>query len=343
MILFSFSLSLIIIFVILVVLCVKGLILQSELGGDETIDAADKICKSLFERKKTLYQRKIDLENEALEIFTLYEITKDITKSLNEEDAFNIFRTKLEQHVSFKECIFLDAGKENVKEKKQDQGFFVFTIQGKKRKIGYLIIEGLVEEDKEKVSILGHQFALALRRVKLYEEIERIAITDSLTEVHTRRYSLDRFQEEIQRSGMRKIHMSFLMIDVDFFKKINDQFGHLAGDQVLREVGSIIKGSIREIDIAGRYGGEEFCVVLPDTDTEGARFVAERIRTATEETTIKAYDATVQTTLSIGIATFPIDAKNMGDMIDRADWALYQAKDLGRNRICLYGEHKGKK
>ncbi len=188
--------------------------------------------------------------------------------------------------------------------------------------------------------ILGHQFALALRRVRLYQEIEKIAITDSLTELHTRRYVLDRFEEEVKRSKVRNINVSFLMIDVDFFKKYNDSYGHLTGDKILREIAFIIKENIREIDIAGRYGGEEFCVVLPDTGSDGAQYAAERIRKAANDTAIKAYDATIKATLSVGISIFPYDGKSLDELVDKSDWALYRAKKKGRNRVCCFGTYK---
>ena len=156
-----------------------------------------------------------------------------------------------------------------------------------------MVIKGLKESDYENTMILSHQFALSLKRVKLYEEIERIAITDSLTKVHTRRYLLDRLQEELERSKKHKIKMSFLMIDVDYFKKFNDEYGHLTGDQILRSIGGIIRESIREIDIAGRYGGEEFCIVLPDTDKEGALLAGERIRSSIAKDSIKAYEEAI--------------------------------------------------
>ena len=188
--------------------------------------------------------------------------------------------------------------------------------------------------------ILGHQFALALRRVKLYEEIEELAVTDSLTGVHTRRYFIERFEEELKRSITRKIDLSLLMIDVDYFKTFNDKYGHLTGDQILHGVGKVIKDHIREIDIVGRFGGEEFCVVLPVTDRYGANFAAERIRSAVETTAIKAYDTTVRVTVSIGIATFPADGKTSAEVIDKADWALYRAKKKGRNCICAFGVYE---
>ena len=129
------------------------------------------------------------------------------------------------------------------------------------------------------------------------------------------------------------------MVDIDFFKTYNDKYGHLTGDQILREIAGIIKDNIREIDIIGRYGGEEFCVVLPDTDNGGAGYVAERIRSAVEEATIKAYDTTVKATVSLGIAVYPQDGKEMTELIDKADWALYRAKKQGRNQICAFGKY----
>ena len=131
--------------------------------------------------------------------------------------------------------------------------------------------------------------------------------------------------------------MAFLMADVDYFKNFNDQYGHLTGDQILREIAVIIKANIREIDIMGRFGGEEFCVVLPDTDSTAAGFVAERIRAAVAEATIKAYDATTKATVSIGVAVYPQDGKRVNELIDKADWALYRAKKDGRNRVCTFG------
>ena len=129
------------------------------------------------------------------------------------------------------------------------------------------------------------------------------------------------------------------MIDVDYFKKVNDQYGHLTGDQILRGVASLIREHVRGIDIVGRYGGEEFCVVLPDTDCGGAQYVAERIRTAIEKTPLKAYDNIIKVTVSIGSSTFPDDGQSLAELGDKADWALYRAKKMGRNRICAFGRY----
>lgn len=296
----------------------------------------EKFYEDLIKNRDTLHEEKMELENEALRIFTLYDMTKQITKTFNEQGAFEIFQEKLRQNVNFKECLLLDPLSERVNQLNREENF-IFPLQEKNKPLGYLLLRGLSKEDQEKAMILGHQFALALRRIKLYEEIEKTAITDSLTEIYTRRYFLERLQEEFKRSKKRDSMLSLLMIDVDFFKSFNDQYGHLVGDKILRDVGYMIKQTIREIDFAGRYGGEEFSVVLPDTDNQGAQLAAERIRKVIEETLIKAYDTAINVTVSVGLTTFPADGKTAEELMDKADWALYRAKKLGRNKVCAFG------
>jgi diguanylate cyclase (GGDEF)-like protein len=127
------------------------------------------------------------------------------------------------------------------------------------------------------------------------------------------------------------------MIDIDHFKDYNDRYGHLVGDAILKEVSKSIKENIRQIDLSGRYGGEEFSIVLAETDKEQAQFVAGRIRQAIEYKCIRVYDEDLKITVSVGISAYPGDGKNAEELIDRADSALYQAKQEGRNRVCVYG------
>jgi len=162
-----------------------------------------------------------------------------------------------------------------------------------------------------------------------------LAITDSLTGVSSRRYLMERFSEEIERSRKFKYNFSFLMVDIDHFKDYNDRYGHLVGDAILREVSKSIKENIRQIDLVGRYGGEEFSVILTETDKEGARLAAERIRQAIENKHIRIYDEDLRVTISIGVSIFPDDAYEARQLIEKADQALYQAKQAGRNRVWI--------
>ena len=161
-----------------------------------------------------------------------------------------------------------------------------------------------------------------------------MSITDSLTDISTRRYFLERFKEEVRRSMRHKSNLSFLMLDLDHFKEKNDKFGHLVGDVILKEVADILKSNLREIDIIGRYGGEEFSIVLSGIGKDGAFQVAQRIRESIEGAVFKAYDEVVSTTVSIGISVFPDDAADVENLIELADKALYKAKETGRNRVC---------
>jgi len=312
---------------------------QIENETDQQLEVLQHDYDGLLIKKNSLHDEKLAVEGEALRIFTLYEVTKEIAKNIREEEAFETFKRKLKENINFEECLLLDPLDEDIEHYLQTDEFFVLRL-GKAKQMGYVVIKGMKGEDKEKVVILGHQLALGLRRIHLYEQIEKIAITDSLTALHTRRYALERLQEELERSRVRKIRLSIIMMDVDSFKKFNDKYGHLTGDQILREIGTIVKANIREIDIAGRYGGEEFMVVLPDTGREGAQFAAERIRQAAEVAAIKAYDTHIKVTVSIGIATYPDDAKKTEELIDKADWALYRSKKLGRNRVSSFGVYE---
>jgi len=201
---------------------------------------------------------------------------------------------------------------------------------------GVFAIEGALLDDMARFIILGHQFAIVLERIRLYELVQELAITDGLTDVFVRRYFLERLQEEAERARHFNTKLSFLMIDIDYFKQCNDNFGHLVGDVVLRETAAIMKKSLREIDIIGRYGGEEFSIILPDTAKDGAFVVGERLRNAVESAYISAYDEEINVKISIGIATFPDDADEMNQLIDRADQMLYKAKESGRNKTVLY-------
>ena len=181
--------------------------------------------------------------------------------------------------------------------------------------------------------ILIDRFLSEMQRVKLYERVEMLAITDGLTGVYVRRHLVERLEGELDRSRRFGYKLSFLMVDIDLFKHVNDEYGHLVGDTVLRQVAEAVKKSVREVDFVGRYGGEEFAVGLIETDESTAAIVAERIRKSVESREFKAYGENIQVTVSVGCATYSPTLSSVNQMIEAADAALYQAKRLGRNRI----------
>ena len=209
-------------------------------------------------------------------------------------------------------------------------------VTAHRRLIGYLAVEEIKAEDKDKFFILAQQFIIGIRRALLYQKVQELTITDSLTQVYNRRYFLERFHEELERSQKNNLNLSFLMLDVDNFKKYNDRYGHLVGDAILRQVAKTIRDTVRQIDFIGRYGGEEISIVLTETGRQQAGFVAERIRRAIEDSRFLVYDENLSVQISIGVSIFPENSLKALQLIEKADQALYQAKETGKNKVCFY-------
>lgn len=185
--------------------------------------------------------------------------------------------------------------------------------------------------ERENLELTNRNLALA-----------EISSRDSLTGLFNRRYVLDKIEIELNRALRHGTAMSLLLLDIDHFKQVNDSFGHKAGDDVLRNVGTVLKESCRVYDVPGRYGGEEFCLMLPQTGLQNTMTVAERIRSRVEGNTLHVGEGKVRITTSIGVAGIDSSPEQAIDtaisLIDRADRALYSAKNLGRNRIEVWNE-----
>ena len=169
---------------------------------------------------------------------------------------------------------------------------------------------------------------------KLQINLEQMVVSDPLTGLHNRRYLMDRLLQEMTRSDRHGEPLAFAMIDLDGFKPVNDQFGHVLGDKVLRAVGGAISKSVRVSDIAARYGGDEFGVILPQTPAEGAMRVCERLlRNISEVVLQDETGRTFRVTASLGLAYYPADdVETPEDLVHSADGALYGAKRSGKNR-----------
>jgi diguanylate cyclase (GGDEF)-like protein len=175
---------------------------------------------------------------------------------------------------------------------------------------------------------------MALGLYDLYEDAVGHAITDRLTGLGSRAYFEQRLVEQIDLSRRYRQPLSLLLIDVDHFKLVNDTHGHLVGDQVLSGMGFIVRGLLRLSDVAGRFGGEEFAIVLPTTDRAGALVLAERLREAIAHWKLDLADGPIRVTASMGVASLGSADQRPSDLIEAADRALYQAKRSGRNRVC---------
>jgi len=191
------------------------------------------------------------------------------------------------------------------------------------------------EEDEEILGALADQAAVAIARARLYEA----AITDGLTGLYVRRFALHRLREEIRRARRYGNELSLVMCDIDHFKTINDTWGHPVGDRVLVKVAEIISAQLRiEVDVAGRYGGEEFLLVLPQTRLASGVIAAERLRAAIESAAIEhGADNPLKVTMSFGLAQLDLQGgESFEDLIARADAAMYESKETGRNRVTAF-------
>ncbi|WP_298623262.1 diguanylate cyclase [uncultured Legionella sp.] len=196
-----------------------------------------------------------------------------------------------------------------------------------------------LEDHKLLINAFSELTALALANVRLRENLRYQSIRDPLTGLYNRRYLEDYMFKQIHQADRSKSVLSVMMMDLDHFKKLNDTYGHDAGDAALKEFGKVIMSDIRISDLAARFGGEEFIVVLYDTDADSARIRAEHIRNAVSMIQIR-YGAQIvgPITVSIGISEYPKEGQTIETLIENADRALYFAKNNGRNRVVLYSE-----
>jgi diguanylate cyclase (GGDEF)-like protein len=187
----------------------------------------------------------------------------------------------------------------------------------------------LNEDQADLLNGVASQAAIAISHAQLFQAQEETALTDELTKLPNRRALAQRFLQETQRARRHHSALSFLMIDLDHFKHVNDTYGHLNGDAVLAELASILSNGLRESDVCARYGGEEFALILPETTESGARVLAERIRAKVASAT---FSGGLKLTISVGVAATQEPAIYT-QLIDRADQALYAAKQGGRNQV----------
>jgi diguanylate cyclase (GGDEF)-like protein len=211
-------------------------------------------------------------------------------------------------------------------------GHLIVPLKAMDKVVGVLCLYlpvgvGIEEDRKMLLYILGAQIGIAIDNARLYEETKRLSIRDPLTGLANRRLMDIMLEKSFARAKRLGSPFSCIMLDIDYFKKYNDTYGHPAGDSLLIKIAGILLDEVREIDLVVRYGGEEFFVLLPDVKSPEALRAAERIRLAVE--------AGTGVTVSLGISSYNQGVRTREDIIKNADYALYQAKQLGRNRIEL--------
>ncbi|MBP9855259.1 MAG: sensor domain-containing diguanylate cyclase, partial [Candidatus Omnitrophica bacterium] len=218
----------------------------------------------------------------------------------------------------------------------------VMPLKAKNTVNGIIVADNLYtqkpisEDDLRMFTMLSNQAGLAIENSQLYEKIKYQSYTDSLTDIYNHGFFQDKLNEGLNHAVKTTQNLSLMMLDIDNFKKLNDHFGHQTGDRLLKIIASILKKYSREVDYVCRYGGEEFAIILTDTEKKQAYTIAERIRTNIESYHFEELPQNQKITVSIGLSTFPEDADNKTELIALADKAMYVAKFSGKNRTCFH-------
>ncbi len=229
-----------------------------------------------------------------------------------------------------------------------DKKIGLFPLISENKLLGCIVTKStdniLSEKEISYLEQLTNQAATTINRANVYAEILKHATLDALTGFYNRRQLEERIKQEVSGAKRQKRNLCVIMTDIDYFKNVNDTYGHAAGDLALKHVSAVIKHQLRDYDIAGRYGGEEFAIILPFTKLEEAEMVAQRLRKAVENTKIDiskinadANEKIISVTISLGISEYT-NGDNEKKVLQKADKALYKAKENGRNRAEVYEE-----
>ena len=236
----------------------------------------------------------------------------------------------------------------NNKTLSEDKKIIGLPLKTEDKIIGILVAKStnkpITTRDEDYLEQLSAQIAITIHRANMYAEILKHATLDALTGFYNRQQLEERIKQEVANAKRQKAPLCGIMTDIDFFKSINDTYGHAVGDLVLKQIAKVIRGQLREYDIAGRYGGEEFSILLPFTKIDEAQKVAERLRETIENKKIdiskvnpESEEKIISVTISLGIYEIkPSDEDE--DLLKKADKALYKAKNTGRNKVVVQDE-----
>ena len=275
----------------------------------------------------------------------LLDLTNLLQTSLHMPDLIALFAHELKQDLNQRGVRYVNSGQESSDENNRDEFDILIGTEAPHRcayqleildhPLGELVIMGDEPFTLAQIELLERLLSVLLyplRNALLYARAIRCALRDPLTGVNNREAMHTYLTREIASARRHQTPLGLVLLDVDHFKQINDTYGHLVGDTVLTEIAQTIKECSRDSDIVFRYGGEEFVMVLANTGVSGAKRVAERVRKAVEKHVIDSANGQISATISAGVTTIR-DKDTANDILARADRLMYQAKDLGRNRV----------
>lgn len=322
----------------------SGKVLSSTLDLEELIEISiDMFLETVWANKGVLML--LSDEHPELEVKAIKGMTEEEVEELSKDpaEAWAMTTIEKERRPILSQELTTNSSYQNYSTINRNLPFAVYIPMLKEGelygvvKVGPKINgEAFSENDLEFFATLASQAVIAFENARLYS----LAITDSITKLYIHRYFQLRLEEEVARSRRYNATISLLMCDLDFFKPINDNYGHQQGDLMLKEISNILRKNVRNTDIAARYGGEEFSIILPETTQSDARVVAERIRRDVYKHDFPSLipgQPPLKCTISIGVAGFPLNADTKDQLIQKADSALYKAKETGRNKVVLCG------
>ncbi len=292
----------------------------------EDLIQADKINQTINESSlfKSLKMLKFSLSPENTNLLLVKAFQKAIPWHLSQEEISQYIQDPFLEILKTSELIIIP-----LKTKEKVKGLIVADN---------LYTQKPIEENDIKIfTMLANQAALAIENSQLYEMIVYKSHTDSLTDLWNHGYFQEKLTYELERAKKTNQPLGLVLIDIDNFKDLNDTYGHQFGDTILKELAMILKQSSRETDYVCRYGGEEFTLILPQTNKEKAYEIAERLRSRIEQYSFSPYTQpkNLKLTISLGVATYPVDAITKEELISKADKAMYIAKFSGKNKSCL--------
>jgi diguanylate cyclase (GGDEF)-like protein len=219
----------------------------------------------------------------------------------------------------------------------------VVPVRGQESEAGLIwAFDDAAEADAralERAQLVARHAELALQNAERFHRAKERAFIDDVTEAYNSRYLLQATEHEIQRSDRYQKDLAVLFLDLDRFKLVNDQYGHLVGSDVLRQLARVLQDCIRQVDTLARYGGDEFTILLLDTDLDEGAAIGERIRRTVADTVFEGERGVpIRLTISIGVATYPRHASDRASLLDVADKAMYRAKSQGRDCVCTAEE-----
>ena len=321
-------------------------VLEGIMGiGPHTAEEAGKIWHAVSESKMTLEDFLASYDNFKRDPESkLNQIVKGIKIPLRED--MGILALTILEGMPF-EITTQEAKKivdPDIQRNLNTDFFVTVPLKAKDKVVGAILVDNIfnkkpiTKSNIKMLTMFASHAGLAIENSRLYEETVYLSNTDWLTKLWNYGKFHQHLSYELERAKMNDQSVSLVMIDADNFKHYNDALGHMRGDEALKQIATVMKGKSRKCDMAARYGGEEFSIVMPNTSKENAKLFAERLRADVETAFASdpALDSAHRLTISCGIATYPEDATYKGELISRADMALYEAKRTGKNKVCLY-------